>query len=325
MGTFALIRPFARSTTPARKCLLPKHRTRDDRLLVCTAGSVVVLLPGPTAHRCSIPEHVLKNGGDFHGSFLSDGKRFVVGTRAGEILHFSSSFELVFSGSAGQSPITRIMPHTLSDCFLYRQTETLIRLARFGEDSSSGVRFYDPVNRTKWVDFSYTSNGFFVLAVSFIKGQHSSVFAWDPDGRFYRSMDGGSGVPHERIGVIQSIPKSSDFITISSDTGNIAVWSSPVNPDWAAYIPHFTPIEENEEYSEQETEFDIDPQTGKPIVSAIPLLEETEDQDCVVDIVSKGVANACDQSFLFLPVSSLSDAEEQDYTTAKATISLLLQ
>ena len=256
----------------------------DDSLLLCTNNSVF-LLSENQIQKAILDESI----SSFCGTFLNTSNHYIVGDCSGNVsLYFN--VEKLFSFKCSNYPISTISLHPDLDEFLFNQSETIIRSCSIDTKELkfqlNCFKFSNEIDRTKWFNFIYLSNGLFVAATC-----SNGISLWDSiEGHFCGFYEDS---PKEGISFLLAVPKSNDFIGISN-SGYIYIWSKKRTDNWAAYAPNFTPIEENVEYFEREDEFDIDLETGLPVAYS-----EVEDKK--EELIEIGSAREEKEKFLNFP------------------------
>ncbi|KAJ2927391.1 hypothetical protein H1R20_g9706, partial [Candolleomyces eurysporus] len=99
------------------------------------------------------------------------------------------------------------------------------------QDLEPTHRFNDPINKTAWHTMSYSPDGEWLAGGAADSAAHK-VYIWDlsNDGLFVRS---------------------------TTNLGNVHIWHCPNPERWGAFAGGFEEVDENVEYEERESEFDI--------------------------------------------------------------------
>lgn len=109
-------------------------------------------------------------------------------------------------------------------------------------------------------------------------------------------------------------------IIASISSGVVSIWAQNQVENWSAFAPDFKELDENVEYEERESEFDLSDE-DKSVVQG----EEAQDEEIEVDVASiDRVAAFCSSdeetedigSLQFLPISpDVEDSEDNQVTT----------
>lgn len=114
-------------------------------------------------------------------------------------------------------------------------------------------KFQDLVNKTLWrrCCFSGDPRGSYVCGGS---ARQHALYIWESEnGTIKKMLQGTRG---ELLLDVQWHPLRPIVASISS--GLISIWARPQIENWSAFAPDFRELEENMEYEERESEFDLD-------------------------------------------------------------------
>jgi len=201
--------------------------------------------------------------------------------KAGTInaLRFSKTGECIFAGSS--RGILTICDTTTLEVKLSQKIGFSIKSISFSRDGSYGLvhvgergkdcirifdarstqlgkgfkvlmEFQDSVNRIHFRMATFSGNSDYVLGASSSKSTHD-IFVWNRAfGQLVKTLHG----PKEGCVDLSYHPVRPILATVSS-MGVIYLWTKNYADNWSAFAPDFEQLEENVEYVEQETEFDI--------------------------------------------------------------------
>lgn len=188
--------------------------------------------------------------------------------------------------------------------FLVNSSDRTIRLYSCEDALKAGIngsceeirKFQDMVNKTMWkrcclsgdVDASHVCGG---------SARQHALYIWKTEnGTIKKMLQGTKG---EMLLDVQWHPLRPVVASISS--GFVSIWARAEIENWSAYAPEFKEIEENEEYDERESEFDLEDEDNK----REPEKRQLSDEDEIID-----VQNVKPESYLMS-----SDEEDVDTTS----------
>ena len=143
-----------------------------------------------------------------------------------------------------------------------------------GGSSSSGARpsqpfleflrsFTDPVARVPWRRCAFSHSSDFLVAGSQERGEHR-IHIWSTHtGQLTKILLG----PTEGLLDLVAHPFRSVLITTCT-SGSIYIWQRKYVENWSAFAPDFEELEDNTEYVEKETEFDLVTKVDDPLAEA---------------------------------------------------------
>lgn len=143
--------------------------------------------------------------------------------------------------------------------------------------------------------------------------QHA-LYIWETEnGTIKKMLQGTKG---ELLLDVQWHPLRPIVASISS--GLISIWARPQIENWSAFAPDFQELEENMEYDERESEFDLEDEDNRPSVNQEADIDDSEIIDVTevkqeAELISSDEEEV-DPDFLeFIPIT-LEDYEMVDGT-----------
>lgn len=208
--------------------------------------------------------------------------------------------------------------------FLVNSTDRTIRLFDCNSALEAGVngtceeirKFQDLVNKTMWRRCCFSGD----VGASHVCGgsarQHA-LYIWETEnGTIKKMLQGTKG---ELLLDVQWHPLRPIVASISS--GLISIWARPQIENWSAFAPDFQELEENMEYEERESEFDLEDEDINPETNKEADIDELENVD-VTGVKPEGELISSDEeevdpnSLEFIPIT-LDDYEMIDTSTLK--------
>lgn len=198
------------------------------------------------------------------------------------------------------------------DYFLVNSSDRTIRLYSCESALKAGIngvcdevrKFQDMVNKTMWKRCCLSGDAEASHVCGGSARQHS-LYIWETEnGAIKKMLQGTKG---EMLLDIQWHPLRPVVVSISS--GVVSIWARAEIENWSAYAPEFKELEENEEYDERESEFDLEDEDNKHE----PVKKEEENEDEIVDIEgikAEGYLVSSDEegfdttSLEFIPISA---------------------
>lgn len=166
--------------------------------------------------------------------------------------------------------------------FLVNSSDKTIRLYDCKAALEAGInghceeirKFQDIVDKTMWRRCCLSGDP----SASYVCGgsamQHT-LNIWESEkGTIKKILQGTKG---ELLLDVQWHPLRPIVASISS--GLISIWARPQIENWSAFAPDFKELEENQEYDERESEFDIEDEDNHRNFSVEDNVEEPEDVD----------------------------------------------
>ena len=236
----------------------------SDELLVVPmrhAAVLVRLSANPPSHRL-VP---VDDEADLHvfASFDKRGKHIFTGNSKGKILIVDrESLEVT-----KQFRVTQTISNSVKGIEFSRRTESFLvntadRVIRVyntqevmstpdGEDPEPVQKLQDLVNKTMWKKCCFSGDGEYVCAGS---ARQHALYIWEKAvGNLVKILHGTKG---EMLLDVVWHPVRPIVASISS--GVISVWAQQQVENWSAFAPDFKELDENVDYEERESEFDVE-------------------------------------------------------------------
>jgi COMPASS component SWD1 len=172
----------------------------------------------------------------------------------------------VTNSSASSSAIRQIEFARRGTSFLVSTADRIIRVydtvdvlpnktnntnTRLNGDPEPLQKLQDLVNRTLWKKCCFSGDGEFICAGS--SRQHA-LYIWEKNvGNLVKILHGTKG---EMLMDVVWHPVRPLIASVSS--GIVSIWSQNQVENWSAFAPDFKELDENVEYEERESEYDLD-------------------------------------------------------------------
>ncbi|XP_054261911.1 retinoblastoma-binding protein 5 homolog [Macrosteles quadrilineatus] len=259
------------------------HPRNDKVFLVCPMRHAAVLVDTDGDHKI-VP---LDEDTDLTivASFDRRGLYIYTGNTKGKILLMScpdlelkASFKVTTSATAVRS----IEFARRGDCFLVNTADRVIRVYNSEEVIACGVdgepepiqKLQDLVNKMMWKKCCFSGDGEYVCAGS---ARQHALYIWEKSiGNLVKILHGTKG---ELLLDVVWHPVRPIIASISS--GVVSVWAQNQVENWSAFAPDFKELDENVEYEERESEFDLSDEDR-----SVKEDDEKEDEDLEVDVCS---------------------------------------
>ncbi|XP_044728845.1 retinoblastoma-binding protein 5 homolog [Chrysoperla carnea] len=255
------------------------------RLLVCPMRHAAVLVDLDGSHQI-IP---LDDDGDLNivASFDRRGEYVFTGNAKGRVLVFDSktlnvkaSFRITL-GTSSATAVKSIEFARRGEFFLVNTADRVIRVYDSKEVIACGKdgepepiqKLQDLVNKTMWKKCCFSGDGEYICAGS---ARQHALYVWEKSiGSLVKILHGTKG---ELLLDVVWHPVRPIIASISS--GVVSVWAQNQVENWSAFAPDFKELDENVEYEERESEFDLEDE-DKSVTSGN---EATQDEDFEVDV-----------------------------------------
>ena len=141
---------------------------------------------------------------------------------------------------------------------LINTSDRIIRIYNYNEMLTCGTmgeiepkqKLQDLVNKTLWRKCSWSGDGEYICGAS--SRQHTLCIWETTTGAIPRILQGTKG---ETLADVCWHPVRPIIASISN--GIVSIWSHSQVENWSAFAPDFSELEENVEYHERESEFDV--------------------------------------------------------------------
>lgn len=236
-------------------------------------------------------------------------------------LEIVASFKIQTTGSTPASIREIEFGARNKERFLVNSSDRTIRMYDCRMALKAGIngsceeihKFQDLVNKTMWrrccfsgdVNASHVCGGF---------ARQHALCIWDAEnGTIKKMLEGTKG---ELLLDVQWHPLRPIIASISS--GLISIWARPQIENWSAFAPDFQELEENMEYDERESEFDLEDEDNHRSMDKQTDVDELETIDVEgvkpePDLMSSDEEDVNPESLEFIPIS-LEDHEMIDPT-----------
>ncbi|SPO19815.1 related to SWD1 - subunit of the COMPASS complex [Ustilago trichophora] len=189
--------------------------------------------------------------------FTPDSRHILAGTTKGTLLIFNSSTGRLLTTSsvlATTSAVKELSFDTAGKFAVVNCNDRSLRIVSIASplQLTQLHKVQDMIQRTPWVDASFTPSSDYIFAGASHKAAHN-VYIWDrTSGTLSKILEG----PKDWVVRVDWHP-TRPMVASVSNTGSVYVWFSPSEEIWSAYAPGFEELEENIEYEEREDEFDF--------------------------------------------------------------------
>uniref|UniRef100_A0A182JA02 Uncharacterized protein n=2 Tax=Anopheles atroparvus TaxID=41427 RepID=A0A182JA02_ANOAO len=263
------------------------HPRNDDKFLVCPMRYAAIMVDVGGKHEC-LP---LDNDGDLNivAAFDRRGEHIYTGNAKGKILVLNAntleivaSFKIVL-GSSSVTAVKSIEFARRGEAFLVNTSDRVIRVYDSKEVVTCGKdgepepiqKLQDLVNKTTWKKCCFSGDGEYICAGS---ARQHALYIWEKSiGNLVKILHGTKG---ELLLDVVWHPVRPIIASISS--GLVSIWAQNQVENWSAFAPDFKELDENVEYEERESEFDITDEDKSVDLAA----ESKQDEEVEVDVVS---------------------------------------
>ncbi|CAF0716250.1 unnamed protein product [Brachionus calyciflorus] len=222
-------------------------------------------------------------------SFDRRGDHIFCGNGKGKITVFKTSTREIITtfkvtnGSASSSAIRQIEFARRGTSFLVSTADRIIRVYDTNDvlptngqqklgDPEPLQKLQDLVNRTLWKKCCFSGDGEYICAGS--SRQHS-LYIWEKSvGNLVKILHGTKG---EMLLDVVWHPVRPLIASVSS--GVVSIWSQTQVENWSAFAPDFKELDENVEYEERESEYDLEDED-----KSIDKSKDFEDEEIDVDV-----------------------------------------
>ncbi|XP_046854520.1 retinoblastoma-binding protein 5-like isoform X3 [Xenia sp. Carnegie-2017] len=280
------------------------HPRDNSKFLVCPMKQAPVLVHIKNKHT------VLPTAGDSDqnvvASFDRKGEHIYIGNAKGKIIVVETEtltevtcFK-ISSGTNANVAVKSIEFSRRGSAFLINSSDRIIRvfdgqiiLACKGQNTEPEPiqKLQDLVNRTLWKKCCFSGDGEYIVAGS---SRHHSLYIWEKGvGNLVKILHGTKGelpldvVWHPVRPIIASIAN-----------GVVSVWAQNHVENWSAFAPDFKELEENVEYEEHESEFDIeDEDKEEEMNSGSECGDDVEVDVCAIERIPALCSRRCGYMF----------------------------
>ncbi|XP_021945271.1 retinoblastoma-binding protein 5 homolog [Folsomia candida] len=298
-----------------------QYHPRDSKqFLVCPLRHAALLVDVSGSHK-TVP---LDDEEDLNiaASFDRRGKYIFSGNAKGKVLvHSVKDMTLVASFRIGQVASSSTAVKTIEfsrrgEWFLINSADRIIRVYDVPEVLNCGKegdvepiqKLQDLVNKTMWKKCCFSGDGEYICAGS---ARQHALYIWEKSvGNLVKILHGTKG---ELLLDVVWHPMRPIIASISS--GVVSIWAQNQVENWSAFAPDFKELDENVEYEERESEFDLEDED-----KIIEAQGTAADDEIEVDVVGVNPIPAFCSSdeedekdtLLFLPIApDIEDAEDQ--------------
>ncbi|NWT34974.1 RBBP5 protein, partial [Cardinalis cardinalis] len=205
----------------------------------------------------------------------------------------------VTTGTSNTTAIKSIEFARKGSCFLINTADRIIRVydgreiltcGRDGEPEPM-QKLQDLVNRTPWKKCCFSGDGEYIVAGS---ARQHALYIWEKSiGNLVKILHGTRG---ELLLDVAWHPVRPIIASISS--GVVSIWAQNQVENWSAFAPDFKELDENVEYEERESEFDIeDEDKSEPEQTGADAAEDEEVDVTSVDPIAAFCSSSKPQNF----------------------------
>ncbi|XP_030887882.1 retinoblastoma-binding protein 5 [Leptonychotes weddellii] len=290
--------------------------SRDGHKLVSASTDNIVsqwdVLSGDCDQRFRFPSPILKV--QYHPR-----DQYVILVLKTDSQDLVASFR-VTTGTSNTTAIKSIEFARKGSCFLINTADRIIRVydgreiltcGRDGEPEPM-QKLQDLVNRTPWKKCCFSGDGEYIVAGS---ARQHALYIWEKSiGNLVKILHGTRG---ELLLDVAWHPVRPIIASISS--GVVSIWAQNQVENWSAFAPDFKELDENVEYEERESEFDIeDEDKSEPEQTGADAAEDEEVDVTSVDPIAAFCSSDEEledsKALLYLPIApEVEDPEENPY------------
>jgi len=298
------------------------HPRNSKLFLVCPLKHAPVLVDVDKKH------HILPVGGECEqnivAAFDKKGEYIFTGNAKGKItviktdtLKEVTSFRISTATNANTA-IKSIEFSRRGSSFLVNSQDRVIRVFdrddviayKGGKEPEATQKLQDLVNKTLWKKCAFSGDGEFIVAGS--SRQHA-LYIWERTiGSLVKILHGTKG---ELLVDVVWHPIRSIICSVAN--GLVSIWSQTHVENWSAFAPDFKEIDENIEYEERESEFDLEDEDKEELLNTNQDL--TEESEVDVESVERPLFYSSgdepdDDCLYYLPVAPEIDEPEGEMT-----------
>nr|CAG4650108.1 EOG090X04Y3 [Sida crystallina] len=239
------------------------HPRKSDLFLVCPMRHAAILVELEGNHK-NIPLDDEETDLNITASFNRKGNLIYTGNGKGRILvldanslKVQASFRIT-QGTTSTTAVRSIEFARRGDHFLVNSADRIIRVYDAKEILACGKdgdpepmqRLQDLVNKTTWKKCCFSGDGEYICAGS---ARQHALYVWERSiGNLVKILHGTKG---ELLLDVVWHPVRPIIASVSS--GVVSIWAQNQVENWSAFAPDFKELDENVEYEERESEFDI--------------------------------------------------------------------
>ncbi|TNN07807.1 Retinoblastoma-binding protein 5 isoform 3 [Schistosoma japonicum] len=238
---------------------------KPDQLLVCPMRHAPVVISVPSGVPTIIqPED--ENDLSIVASYDRRGRHIYTGNSKGKVcIYETNNFQLVSSfksTSAANAAIKSIEFARRGEYFLLNCADRVIRVYNCEDALNANVTDPEPIKKLKdlvtgshWRKCCFSGDGEYICAGSM--KQHS-IYLWErASGTLVKILHGQKG---ETLLDVVWHPLRPIIVSISNSVTKeqVSIWAQTQVQNWSAFAPDFKELDENVEYEERESEFDVE-------------------------------------------------------------------
>uniref|UniRef100_A0A5K4EQJ9 Putative retinoblastoma binding protein n=1 Tax=Schistosoma mansoni TaxID=6183 RepID=A0A5K4EQJ9_SCHMA len=288
---------------------------KPDQLLVCPMRHAPVVINIPSGAPTIVqPED--ENDLSIVASYDRRGRYIYTGNSKGKVcIYETKDFQLISSfksTSAANAAIKSIEFARRGEYFLLNCADRVIRVYNCEDALNANVTDPEPIKKLKdlvtgshWRKCCFSGDGEYICAGSM--KQHS-IYLWErASGTLVKILHGQKG---ETLLDVVWHPLRPIIVSISNSVTKeqVSIWAQTQVQNWSAFAPDFKELDENVEYEERESEFDVEDEDK--------MIEENknndEEEDVEIDIetmepvqalLSSDEDEECEDILMYLSIS----------------------
>lgn len=289
------------------------HPRKNDIFLVCPMRHAAVLVELEGSHKL-LPLDEDESDLNITASFDRRGQYIYTGNGKGRILVLdANSLELkasfrITQGTTSTTAVRSIDFARRGDHFLVNSADRIIRVYDAKEILTCGKdgdpepmqRLQDLVNKTTWKKCCFSGDGEYICAGS---ARQHALYVWERSiGNLVKILHGTKG---ELLLDVVWHPVRPIIASVSS--GVVSIWAQNQVENWSAFAPDFKELDENVEYEEKESEFDLDDEDRSVTQNEREVEDDLEVDVTTVQPISAYYSSDEDQEdedvLLYLPIA----------------------